>query len=303
MKKFIIKTAIFLAIITGIDIVAGVVFDYLRTHAEGGMTSRDNYICNELKTDILLCGSSRCVHHFNPQIITDSLEMSSYNSGQDGNGIILLYGRLQMIKQHMTPKLVIYDITPSFDLLQGEDNHRYLTWLKPYYAKKEIKEILLSVDSTERYKMLSSMYRYNSHIIEILIDFLRPIINAENNGFVPLLGKMDKSKIRRNDATHTPIDYDYDFLKLFYLEKYVEALGNNIVFCVSPIWYGMDTKQLSPVIKLCKKRGIEFIDFSNDPKYVRNDIYFKDGGHMNSLGADEFTKDLIKELRKRKVLE
>ena len=302
MKKFIIKTAILLAIIASIDVLAGYTFDYLYTNAKGGMTLRDNYICNELKTDILLCGSSRCVRHYNPNIIHDSLGVSCYNSGQMGNGIILLYGRLLMIKQHMTPKLVIYDITPEFDLLIGEDNHRYLTWLKPYYSRKGVKDIFLSVDSTEQYKMLSSMYRYNSHIIEVLTDYYHPISEVDDNGFAALTGKMNKSKIRKSNGTYMQKEYDFDPLKLYYMEQYAELMGNNIVFCVSPIWYGMDKKQFAPVIELCKKKGIEFIDFSNNPKYVRNDKYFWDGNHMNSLGADEFTRDLVQELRKRGIL-
>ena len=301
MKKFILKTVIFLAIIVIIDSVAGYTFDYLYTNAKGGMTLRDNYICNELKTDILLCGSSRCVHHYNPQIFTDSTHMSCYNSGQDGNGIILLCGRLQMIKKRMTPKLVIYDINPEFDLLQGDDDHMYLTWLKPYYAQKKIKDIFLSVDSTEQWKMLSNMYRYNSHIIEICIDYFHPMISPNKNGFWPQQGEMNKLKIREED--HIPQNmYVFDPLKVYYLERYAESLDDKIVFCVSPIWYGMDTKQLSPIIELCKKKGIEFIDFSNNPKYVRNDYYFTDGSHLNSIGADEFTKDLIVELRNRKIL-
>ncbi len=35
-----------------------------------------------------------------------------------------------------------------------------------------------------------------------------------------------------------------------------------------------------------------------DTVYVHNDNYFKDGYHMNSVGADEFTKELVGVLRK-----
>ena len=45
-----------------------------------------------------------------------------------------------------------------------------------------------------------------------------------------------------------------------------------------------------------------FIDFSNRPKYVHNNAYFIDGDHLNARGADEFTKDLIVELRNQKIL-
>ena len=250
----------------------------------------------------MLCGSSRCVHHYNPKIISDSLGLSCYNSGQDGNGIILLYGRLQMIKSHYEPKMIIYDISPGFDLLIGEDNHRYLTWLKPHYSRKGISEIFQSVDRTERYKMLSSMYRYNSHFFELAVDYFHPIINVDDNGFVPIATEMDKSKIRRKSSSRKD-KYQFDSLKLDYLRKYVDEVGNRLVFVVSPIWYGMDTAQLQPLIDLCKSRKIPLLDYSNNPKYVHNDIYFKDGSHLNARGADEFTKDLIKDLRKENITE
>ena len=133
------------------------------------------------------------------------------------------------------------------------------------------------------------------------MDYFHPIISPNKNGFWPQSGEMDKLKIREEDHVQKE-SYDFDPLKLYYMERYAESLEDKIVFCVSPIWYGMDSKQLTPIIELCKKKGIEFIDFSNNPKYVRNDYYFTDGSHMNSIGADEFTKDLIIELRNRNII-
>lgn len=108
MKSFLGKVILLLVILICIDMIAGVVLDYVYQNAKGGMVFRDNFICNKLQTDVLLCGSSRCVHHYNPQIITDSIGLSCYNSGLDANGIILSYGRLLLTKRQMSPKLVIY---------------------------------------------------------------------------------------------------------------------------------------------------------------------------------------------------
>lgn len=55
----------------------------------------------------------------------------------------------------------------------------------------------------------------------------------------------------------------------------------------------MDSIQFKPIMEVCKDRGIPFIDFSNNPKYVHHDEYFKNGNHMNARGADEFTKDFV----------
>ena len=296
MKRFLLKLGLFFSLILIADIALGGALGYLANHVKGGFTQRDAYICNRLETDFLLMGSSRCVRHYNPQIITDSLGLSCYNTGQMGNGIILNYGRLRMMDERRKPKVVVYDINPEFDLLVGDDNHRYLTWLKQHYDREGIDEIFESVDKTEKYKMCSQMYRYNSRIIELLTDFLHPISNARSNGFSPLKGEIDKTKIRAiSREKKIP---KVDSVKLEYINKLIDELeGSKLYFVVSPRWYGMDSIQFKPVMEVCKDRGIPFIDFSNDPKYVHHDEYFKNGNHMNARGADEFTRDLITNLK------
>ena len=292
MKRFLIRIALFFALVAVADMLGGFVLNYLARHAKGGFTQRDNYICDKLETDFLLMGSSRCVRHYNPQIITDSLGLSCYNTGQMGNGIILNYGRLRMIDERKKPQLVVYDVMPEFDIFQGEDNHRYLAWLKQHYVREGIADIFETIDGTEKYKMQSRLYRYNSRVVELLADYLHPISEARSDGFSPLNGELDKSKIRQEtgDVTIPKVDE----IKMRYVNKLIDELnGSKLYFVVSPRWYGLDSTQFEPIIEVCQQRGIAFIDFSNDPKYVHQDIYFKDGNHMNARGADEFTKDLM----------
>lgn len=298
MKRFLLQLAAFFAIVALVDVSAGWGFSYLERKAKGGFTYRDQFICNQLETDILISGSSRCVRHYNPQIFTDSLGLSCYNSGQMGNGIILNYGRIKMIDERNKPKIIIYDLHPEFDLLVGDDNHRYLTWLKSHYNRNGIAEIFESIDKTEKYKMQSKMYRYNSRVVELMADFLHPISNAREDGFQPLLGEMDKNKIRKSSDSGSKHTYSCDSLKLNFIRKMIdECEGRELIFVVSPIWYGMDSLQFEPVKEMCAERNIPFYDYSNNPKYVHQDVYFKDGNHMNSKGADEFTKELVSTLR------
>lgn len=297
MKRFVVQIVVFFAIVAGVDFAAGKAFHYFEKNAKGGFTYRDQYICDKLETDILVSGSSRCVRHYNPQILTDSLGLSCYNSGQMGNGIILNYGRLRMIDERRKPQVILYDLHPGFDLLVGEDNHRYLTWLKSHYEREGIADIFESIDCTEKYKMLSQMYRYNSRWVEMMMDYVHPVSEARKDGFSPLRGELDHTKIRVDGDVVKKADYVFDELKLDYINKMIdEAESCKIFFVVSPIWYGMDSLQYQPVKELCDTRGIPFIDFSNNPKYVHCDDFFKDGSHMNEKGADEFTKDLVKML-------
>ena len=302
MKKYIIKIAVFFLLVTIVDLIVGKTFQYLVDHARGGNNGRNNYICNETNQDILIFGSSRAIHHYNPLILSDSLGLSCYNCGQDGNGSILNYGRYQLIYQRYHPQIIIYDIIPDFDLLTGDDNHKYLGWLRAYYDKMGIPEVFESVDPTEKYKMKSQMYRYNSKFIEIVSDYIHPLQSDGILGFRPFNETIDTMKIAKNPVKKA--NYSFDTLKISYLEKMIDkSKDTKIIFAVSPHLIGMDTLQFQPIIDICKKKDILFIDFSNNPKYVHHNEFFKDGSHLNSKGADEFTRDFIQEMKKRKVFE
>jgi len=292
MKRFIVRLLIFLVLMFILDRGFGMTMTYLQNHARGGYVGHHNYILQHANEDILIFGSSRAIHHYNPQILMDSLGMSCYNCGQDGNGIILFYGWWQIMKHRHVPKVIIYDVNPSFDLLVGEDNSKYLGWLRSEYDNAGVKEIFNDVDPTERFKMTSMMYRFNSKFLQNITDYIHPLYNISSNGFLPLKGKLNKMKIKQNKKSKR---YKNDELKLKYLSNFIKEckeLNVKLIFVSSPIWYGRNEEQLQVVNDLCCKHGIPFYDYSNDKNFVKNDEFFKDGNHLNAHGADVFTSKL-----------
>ena len=121
--KFIRKIALFFLLLIVLDFSIGQAFNYMSVHSKGGYVAHHNHIIDKTHEDILIFGSSRAIHHYNPEIISKDLNMTCYNAGQDGNGIILFYGWWKLISQRYHPKLIIYDITTGFDL-QKNDNHK-----------------------------------------------------------------------------------------------------------------------------------------------------------------------------------
>jgi hypothetical protein len=59
------------------------------------------------------------------RIIQDSLNMTCYNCGYDACGIITAYGLLRTLYKRYTPKVILYEVTPKFDCLEG-DNFSFL---------------------------------------------------------------------------------------------------------------------------------------------------------------------------------
>ena len=112
MKRFVIRLIVFLIIMFILDRGFGFTMAYLQNHAKGGYIGHHNYILNNSNEDVLIFGSSRAIHHYNPQVLLDSIGMSCYNCGQDGNGIVLFYGWWHLMKNRHQPKMIIYDVKP-----------------------------------------------------------------------------------------------------------------------------------------------------------------------------------------------
>ncbi|MDP4277442.1 MAG: hypothetical protein Q8914_07380 [Bacteroidota bacterium] len=298
MKKFVIRIVLFLVIASVIDVCVGYCFAFLQRGAKGGDTLKDNYICRQTKEDILIFGSSRAIHHYNPIIIQDSLHLSCYNCGQDGNGIILMFGRYKIISERYHPKIIIYDVCDGYDLLVGEDNHKYLAYLRPYYNEcKSVDSIFWNIDYTEKYKMFSKMYQYNSKFIQLLGDYLHPMQDLGFNGFRPYKQTMNYEPKIKNDIRKTT--YSYDSLKLTYFKEMIKmAKGKTIlIFVASPAYKATDSRVFAPLKEICKQNNVSFLDYYCDPEISTNRMYFQDPSHLNGTGADAFTKKIIPQIR------
>ena len=198
------------------------------------------------------------------------------------------------MKNRHLPQMIIYDVNPSFDLLVGENNSKYLGWLRSEYENDAVKKIFENIDPNEKYKMQSMMYRYNSKFLQNMIDYVHPIFQISPNGYLPLRGEMDEMKLKNCKDCE---EYAYDAQKISYLESFINDVkdrGIRLVFVASPVWYGRNDNQFKPLTELSHKHSVPFYNFSNDSSWVDHNEMFKDGTHLNAYGADVFTKQLCR---------
>lgn len=297
MKKFIINIVVFACLIVTCDLLLGFGFKYLSAHAKGGDSGRNYYICHQSQNDIIIFGSSRAMHHYDPIILKDSLGASCYNCAKDGNGIIMMYGLYKMITERYQPKVLIYDLCTGFDLLAG-DNNKYLGGLKYNYDSNHIDSIFWKVDPLERYKMAVQTYRYNSEFLQLIMDNIYPL-RSDHNGYRPVDRVMTyEPKIENGSDT---ITYQYDELKMYYLKRLIadcKGKGTKLIFYISPMYKAYSDRIYSPIIDYCKYNSIPIINHYCDEKYVFNKTYFYDSFHMNRTGATVYTKEVAVEVKK-----
>lgn len=298
MKRFLINILLFFAFVAVVDIVYGYVCNYMVKNARSGETARVIGVLKHSCFDLMTMGSSRCVCHYDDQLLSDSLGIKAINAGNKGNGIILMYGRYHVIPTDKKPKILLYDIEPAFDIIEYENddnNRRYLAGLKNVYDEPGIKSIFRDVDWSEPLKMHSQMYRYNSKTLVLLGDYIKK--NKVNYSFYqPTHRQYVATEVKR--AT-TP---NIDALKLKYFEKLItetKADGVQLIVVFSPKYGASSTTELKPIIDLCHEHSIPYLDYYLD---MHDSKWFCDNNHLNYEGSQEFTRAIIQRIIKENLV-
>lgn len=292
-KTFVIKFVVFIILLFVSDRLAGVALRSLYLQA-GDKFERENFMRDKMNADVIIMGSSKAAHNYMPSIIGDSLNMTTYNCGQRGNGIIYSYGRLATIYKRYTPKIIIYDVIKSYDI-EVNDNSRYLDFLKADYGHNSTVDSLFYVfDKNSKYKMLLNCYQYNSTICDLLINtVLKNRSRFQKDGHFPFKGaKSDfvPSKII-DEKTVSKGHIEIDSLKILYLEKLAKEKRRNcfLVFTISPSYKYVNPKDYAIVHDLCNHYCIPLLDYINDKRFLGKYDLFFDGSHLNEKGAKMYS--------------
>ena len=84
MKKFLSKIMVFLILLTIIYIITAQTFRYLDLQVKGE-SGRMRYIHNELIADSIIMGSSRALHHYDPDSLWEKTAWASSSAWADCN--------------------------------------------------------------------------------------------------------------------------------------------------------------------------------------------------------------------------
>ena len=294
MKKYITKIILFFLLVACVDFAIGKGLDYCLNHLKGGEYYSLQYAMKETKADVLVFGSSRAINHYVPKVIEDSLGMTCYNCGFHAQGIIFQYGRLRYMLNRYKPKMVIYDVEYHFDLGSGE-NERYLDLLKPYCRDTCIGNYFKEFSYAEYVKNKSRLYQYNSNFVDLLKDYFSGH-NESQQGFEPKSGTMPYD-VEKKDVP--PVEEDK--VKLAYLEKFIITCRDNhvpLVMFFSPRFDAASSRVHAPAKELFRKYDIPYYDYFTDSYFQQHKNLFHDSRHLNEEGAVEYTRHIIKHLRK-----
>ncbi len=297
MRKFLLHILCFFGIVAVADFAFGYGCEWLQNHAKGGRMKGVRQSALEQTADVVIMGSSRAHHHYVPSVINEETNLTAHNAGVDGNGIVLVTGLYYLMAERYTPRVLIYDVEPAFDInVYAEDgnNTRYIGWLRPYFWRPQVKEVVCRIDPMERYKNWSAMFRYNGNIADLLKDQV-VMSDYTADGYAPLYGEMKKEPDKKASGGASV----QDTMKLHLMEEFIARMSQSetkLIMVASPKYGATSSEVFAPVKELCEKYGVEFWDYYTAPEFQKME-YFRESMHLNDKGARKFSKTIANDLK------
>ncbi|MDY7394093.1 hypothetical protein UMM65_02490 [Aureibaculum sp. 2210JD6-5] len=295
IKSYLKYIILFFGLVIIIDLAVGKVYKKKFNNINFGDYSVINRSLKS-KSDLLILGSSRAMHHYNPKIFSENLKMTSYNGGVGGYGIFLNYAVLSERIKIKPPKIVILDISPN--VIVDKQSYSKLNLLLPYYNKyNSFKDIVHLNPDFSKLELISNLYIYNSTIY----DFIRSDIFLNKNmnfGFEPLDGQIETSSFVPFFLGNEIIDSN----KNQFLDKIINLCKHNnieLIGVISPTYlkFDLQNKIISEVEKIFNKNNLPFFDYSNYLELYQKPEYFRDQLHMNNIGAEIFSRHFSKKIK------
>lgn len=258
--------------------------------------SRMNYSITKTTADCIILGSSHASHHYNPDILSDSLHMTVYNAGREGHGITYSLALLKSMLSRYTPKMVILDI-------KYEESDEWLSRvrdMKPYFKEyPTAMETNVKVNGKKDYfRVLWNSYMYNSTIMQLLYSYMDKSDKSKYkcNGYDPIPVK--ESKVKGIKEQVEPVKAANPMYKecLAELSSLCNERGVALILVSSPTLVRFKYK--SPAEPVIDSLGLTYLNHFNDEFFLTHTELFRDGDHLFETGADEFSSIVCSELKK-----
>jgi hypothetical protein len=313
LKKLILALLIGLGISIVLDLVISNALLKSNYFAHG-----ESFIWNEIRKgniqdDLLIYGSSRAMTNFDPQIIEDSLRISTYNLGVDGHNFWLQYLRhKKFLNYNRKPKVIILSVG-IFSLSKRKDLYNHYQFL-PFMYDKDFFDYTSSYDGFSIFDYSIPLYRYIGKQDSIMKAF-KGLKKERRMAPYRIKGFRAMNRVWNQDLANAKLKMG-SFKSVIHepserlIQQFIDEcydLGIKVVIVYSPeqiqgqFFVRNRNEIISTYNYLSQKNDLTFIDYSYDIM-CKDTSYFYNSMHLNSKGANLFTKKLVSDLLKLKIL-
>ncbi len=299
--KFAYKLLILIAIMFVVDRVGGSILAYFFEKEPQGDAASFSHAIENPTEDILIYGSSRAMHTYDPRVFQRELGLSCFNCGRNASTIIYHAAILPsaLAREGPPPQAIILDITPKELSWRGsEDGNDVLaSMILPYVNRnKRFEKLANDLFPNELMKAkVSKLYPYNSMILSIIRNYSNHD-NFNIEGYVPLFGiKASRQPITLNLDAEVD-EYAKDKFEFFIREVTSHHIPLFVIISPAYVNHFAKTKSEIATKEILARYNIPLWDFSVDTTF-RKRKYFYDNVHLNEKGAAVFSEYIAKRLK------
>lgn len=309
MKNKIVKVSllIILTIIT-LWLTAFVLERGMKNSKEDTVGKINGVVAHDLDFQLTIWGASTAQFNFKPQIIIDSLGLSTMNMGIDGTNIDQYAGLLnEFIEYTEKSEYLIIALDIHGGLANRSSFYHLHNWLH-HVDNRNIYNCLSDIDPKTMFKLkyvpFYSIIKYDKHGFRY---FRRSIFNESTEYLIPNHGFKSKGNaVIEVNKKQTPFETEINersFTKLAKVLEKASAKGIKCFVVITPCF----TEGLAQItnqndfrtrIKALKKNKVDILDFS-DCQLSKDPKYFKDNTHLNEKGAEALTKLFVEKLTEK----
>lgn len=297
--KSICSVLLVLFFVIIIDVIIGIVGDKTFKNLPDNQSEYScvNYAISKTKADCIILGSSHARHHYNPEVFSDTLQMSVYNAGRGGHGITYSLALFRALLSRYTPKVVILDIKYE----ESEEWFSRVRDLKPYFEEyPSAFETDVKVNGRrEKFRLKWNSYKYNSTIMSLLISYISGSGDIDNNmklnGYTPIPNRGNKNNVVKEQVDSVKVAPPLYRECLSELSSICEDKGIILITVSSPTL--VKFKYQSPAIPIIDSLGLTYLDHFNDEYFLSHTELFRDGDHLYENGADLFSSKVSSEIK------
>jgi hypothetical protein len=307
-RRFVWKAMLFVLIGAGlaIPLQSGLVLGLTRYSASArGVWNA--VVKGKVNTDIIVCGSSRALVHYNPAIIANETGLSTFNLGRNGTFVDLQLSFLKTYLAHnKAPRCIIQNLDNSCfkTTRQIFEPAQYI----PYLNEPALYERLITLDpGYQRMRRIPLLGIIENRLLLTSLAGLAGVYPKEDhfNGFRPTdrpwTGEFERFKESHpNGAMLAMEDKGVEIFREL-IECSLKS-GAKVVLVYSP-----EYKEVQPLFKnreevfrkirdIATEYKVVFWDFSDDPICSDRSLFYN-SQHLNSRGANLFSIEVGKKLK------
>ena len=297
MKRFLLRTLLFLALATTVMTVLDLVLSaQLRERQAGPFSTWTDIFHSRITADLVVMGTSRAWVQYSPAILDSVLHTHSYNLGHDGSAFNRQYSRYLIYRKHNTkPRIIIQNIDfTTLNYTSGYDQYQYF----PYFRDPDIRHMVIPYEQFTLADRTLPFYRYANFGTQRLFS----------NKHVSIKGYCS----RERDWNVAPLergvwtDYSADPRTLKMFEQFLaqaSAEGIQVIFVHAPIFAGLTAQQQGLDTmwdiyrRLATQYHIPILNYQNDT-ICSDTTCFHNRTHLNRKGAELFSRQLANDLKK-----